>query len=81
MVVVHLHQKDAHILIYLFIYLFIIQYSQARLDSCLRQEKPKRRFCLLHKLVPPPPAGLIGVRRSGDPVLCMVFLIKVVFPN
>jgi hypothetical protein len=65
----------------LFIYLFIIQHSQARLDSRRRQEKPKRRFCLLHKLVPPPPAGLIGVGRSEDPVLCMVFLIKVVFPN
>jgi hypothetical protein len=62
-------------------YLFIIQHSHARLDSRRRQEKPRWRFCLLHKLVPPPLAGLTGVVWSGEPILCLAFLIKVVFPN
>jgi hypothetical protein len=37
-------------------------------------------FSLLYRLVPPPPAGLAGVGRSGEPDLCVEFPIKVVFP-
>jgi hypothetical protein len=34
---------------------------------------------LLHRSVPPPPAGLAGVGRGGEPDLWVEILIKVVF--
>jgi hypothetical protein len=34
---------------------------------------------LLHRLVPPPPAGLAGVGRGGEPDLWVEISIKVVF--
>jgi hypothetical protein len=34
---------------------------------------------LLHRSVLPPPAGLVGVGRGGEPDLWMEILIKVVF--
>jgi hypothetical protein len=36
---------------------------------------------LHHRLVPPSLAGLAGVRRGGEPILCMEVLAKVVFFN
>jgi hypothetical protein len=37
------------------------------------------KICLLHRSVPPSPAGLAGVMRGGEPYLWVEILIKVVF--
>jgi hypothetical protein len=42
---------------------------------------PRLYLLLHHRLVPPPPAGLAGVRRSGEPSLCVEVLVKVVFSS
>jgi hypothetical protein len=34
---------------------------------------------LHHRLVLSPPAGLTGIRRAGEPNLCVEVLIKIVF--
>jgi hypothetical protein len=46
-------------------------------------KKSRHRLHLLlhHRLVPPPPAGLAGVRRGGEPNLCVEVSVKVVFSS
>jgi hypothetical protein len=36
---------------------------------------------LHHRLVPPPSAGLTGVRRGGEPNLCVEVLVKILFSS
>jgi hypothetical protein len=46
-------------------------------------KKSRHRLHLLlhHRLVPSPPAGLAGVRRGGEPNLCVEVSVKVVFSS
>jgi hypothetical protein len=58
------------------------KYRLSRIDSCRRQTNlaaATSAFSIVHRLVPPPPAGLAGVGRSGEPDLCVEFSVKVVF--
>jgi hypothetical protein len=53
-----------------------------RTVSAAARRNSRRLYLLLHhRLVPPPPAGLTGVRRCGEPILCVEVLVKVVFSS
>jgi hypothetical protein len=48
----------------------------------VRKSRRRRLYLLLHhRLVSPPLAGLAGVKRSGEPNLCVEVLVKVVFSS
>jgi hypothetical protein len=56
-------------------YRYLLSFPSRRLFDLAAASKLR----LLHRSVPPPPAGLAGVGRGGEPDLWVEISIKIVF--